>query len=180
MHKINVFLLSLLIFLLFNGCEWGPKADQIYLNGTILTMADPDPSKTVEAVAVKGQKILDLGSKEILLEKYQSKKTKVHDLKGATLLPGFISSHMHFLFYGLASRWIDTSSINTFFRPTPGWQPTRRASEILEKVKAAAQKMPSGQWITVWAFDPSRQLEDITLDRNSLDAISQNHPILIL
>lgn len=180
MLKKQCFFISLFIFLTALGCDRGPKADQIYLNGTILTMSGPDPAKTAEALAVKGEKILDVGSKDVLLKKYQSKKTKIHDLNGATLLPGFISSHMHFLFYGLASRWIDTSSINTFFRPTPGWQPTRRASEILEKVKEAAQKMPEGQWIPVWAFDPSRQLEDVTLDRGSLDAISNHHPILIL
>jgi len=174
--------LSLLFILLIavTQCSRGPKADAIYFNGTILTLDEEVEPVSPEALAVKGEKILALGTKEDLLDKYQSKKTKLYDLDGKTLIPGFISSHMHFLFFGLAGSWIDTSSSNTFLRPSPPWKAARLASEILTKIKTAVAQKTAGTWIPIWAFDPSRQVEDVAIDRNSLDQISKDHPILVL
>lgn len=47
-----------------------------------------------EAVAVKGERILRVGTIEEV-KKLISKETKVIDLKGKTLLPGFIDTHCH-------------------------------------------------------------------------------------
>jgi predicted amidohydrolase YtcJ len=73
-------------------------ADIIIFNASVLTMDPKKPS--AEAVAIAGNAILKVGrNKDILALK--TRKTKVIDAKGATVLPGIIESHMH-LFGGAA------------------------------------------------------------------------------
>lgn len=75
----------------------GP-ADVVYLNGTILTIDDDQP--TVEAVAVKDGRILAVGDRR-LIEPLRGDTTEVIDLQGKTMLPGFVDSHGHAYMIGL-------------------------------------------------------------------------------
>ena len=70
-------------------------ADAIYFGGDIITM-EGDKAQYVEAVAVKNGKIILVGTKEEA-EQLQGENTEMNDLKGKTLLPGFIDSHSHIL-----------------------------------------------------------------------------------
>ncbi len=170
------------VILTFSQCDRGPKADLLLTNAKVITMADGSSGAVNDVVAIKDGLILDIGPAEtILKKKYQNNKTVVKDLEGKTLLPGFISSHMHFFFFALAAEWPDVSSINTFFNPSPPWQPTRKSSEIMAKVRdLAAQEKDPEQWIKVFAFDPSRQVEDVAVDRESLDQVSPQNPVFIM
>jgi predicted amidohydrolase YtcJ len=68
------------------------KADTIYHNGIVLTMvAGQLPA---QALAIKGDKIIAVGSNASVLA-LTSAATKVVDLAGRTLLPGFNDSHCH-------------------------------------------------------------------------------------
>lgn len=69
-----------------------PVADAIWFNGPIITIDDQHPN--AQAVAVKDGKILAVGDKQRVL-KNQGPATQMLDLKGATLLPGFIDPHGH-------------------------------------------------------------------------------------
>jgi len=69
-------------------------ADVIYHNRDIVTM-EGDTAQYVEALAVKDGLILKLGAKnEVLTLKGDS--TKLVDLEGKSMLPGFIDGHAHF------------------------------------------------------------------------------------
>ena len=70
-------------------------ADTIYHNGSILTMAGKTPAY-VEALAVKDGKIALAGSKTAAL-KMKGDTTKLVDLGGKALLPGFLDSHSHYI-----------------------------------------------------------------------------------
>ena len=72
----------------------GP-ADIVFHGGDIFTLDDKNPQ--VEALAVKGEGILSVGSYADIESKIQSGYTKVIDLKGKTLMPGFIEAHQHAL-----------------------------------------------------------------------------------
>lgn len=65
----------------------------IYFGGDILTMEDEEP-QYIEAVVEREGKIVFTGSKEEALSQFKG-KAKEHDLKGATMLPGFIEPHVH-------------------------------------------------------------------------------------
>ncbi len=73
-------------------------ADTIYVGGDILTMAGKEPSY-VEALVVTDGKIAFAGS-EAGAMKHMTGTTKVVDLDGHTMLPGFIDTHGHMIYFG--------------------------------------------------------------------------------
>ena len=73
-------------------------ADTIYAGGEIVTVNDAQP--TAEAVAVKGGKIVAVGSRSDVEMAHRGEATQVVDLGGRTLAPGFIDGHAHFLGFG--------------------------------------------------------------------------------
>lgn len=89
------------------GVEGGQKpiaepvtdiADVIFYNGAILTMEKSQP--TAQAIAIKDDIILSVGS-EAEVMKFKGDTTKMVDLQGMTLTPGFIDSHSH----RIGDRW---------------------------------------------------------------------------
>lgn len=67
-------------------------ATTVYRNGYVWTVDKGKPRAS--AVAVRGGKIVFVGSDK-RAKAYIGKKTKVVNLKGRMMLPGFIDSHMH-------------------------------------------------------------------------------------
>jgi hypothetical protein len=67
-------------------------ADYVFKNGAVYTFESKNPK--AEAVAVTGKKISYVGSNKGA-NAFIGKKTKVIDLKGKMLLPGFVESHIH-------------------------------------------------------------------------------------
>ena len=76
----------------------GEAADRIWHNGPILTMNDA--SMRAEAVAEKDGKIIAVGSTADVMKR-KGDKTKVIDLGGRTMLPGFFDAHGHMFIGGL-------------------------------------------------------------------------------
>ena len=81
--------------LLLGAFVFGQTADTVYYNGSILTMAGKEPTY-VEALAVKDGMIVVAGSKADAL-KMKNDTTKVVDLGGKALLPGFLDAHSHYI-----------------------------------------------------------------------------------
>jgi predicted amidohydrolase YtcJ len=73
-------------------------ADTIYSGGYIVTVNDAQPS--AEAVAVKDGRILAVGARAEIEQAHQGATTRVVDLAGRTLVPGFVDGHAHFLGFG--------------------------------------------------------------------------------
>ena len=90
---------SLVLFglaLLASGCKPSNPAllaDAIYVGGPIVTVNDKQPS--AEALAVKGGKILAVGARADIEKAHRGKTTRMVDLAGKALLPGFIDGHAH-------------------------------------------------------------------------------------
>src|SRR5690349_6847772 len=84
---------------LFASCGLAADADLILHNGKVVTV---DPQFSIrQAVAVKGGKITAVGTDAVVL-KERGAGTRVVDLKGRTVLPGLIDSHVHALEAGLS------------------------------------------------------------------------------
>jgi hypothetical protein len=66
-------------------------ADTIYTGGDIVTIDDGQP--TAESVAVKDGRIVGVGDRDNVARQHQGTDTRVVDLGGKTLLPGFIDPH---------------------------------------------------------------------------------------
>jgi predicted amidohydrolase YtcJ len=69
-------------------------ASIIFHNGYVLSI--DENNTVVEALAIKGDKILAVGSDGDILA-FQNSDTQVIDLEGQTLMPGFIDGHTHIL-----------------------------------------------------------------------------------
>lgn len=96
MYFVRSIFVAFILALLVLGCKpagLGEQADIIYVGGPIVTMNDAQPS--VEALAVKDGKILATGAKADIETLYKGRMTKVVDLAGKTLMPGFIDGHAH-------------------------------------------------------------------------------------
>jgi len=72
------------------SCKPKEKADLIIINGEVLTINNESPN--TEAIAVKGEKIIAVGSTTSILGFVEKGKTKVIDAHGRMVLPG---SMMH-------------------------------------------------------------------------------------
>jgi hypothetical protein len=96
MNFLKLFLLALFsfLFIFISGCasNKSQSADLVFKNGFIFTV-DSLNSKA-EAVAVRYGKIIFVG-KDDAVKNFIGEKTKVIDLNGKMLLPGFIDSHAH-------------------------------------------------------------------------------------
>ena len=67
-------------------------ADTVFLHGHVITVNEKD--EIAEAVAVSGNQICMVGTSEEVQAAIGA-ETKVIDLRGRTLMPGFIDAHMH-------------------------------------------------------------------------------------
>ncbi len=147
--------------------------DAIYHNGPILTIDDSNPR--VEAVAVKDGKIVGAGAKAEIL-KTKSDSTKLIDLAGRTMLPGFVDAHGHVFAGG-----IQALSANLLAPPDgevkdiPSLQQTLRA--WMAANKAAVDKV---QLVIGFGYDNAQLAELRHPVREELDAIAQDLPILLV
>ncbi|HED18546.1 MAG TPA: amidohydrolase, partial [Gammaproteobacteria bacterium] len=79
-------------------------ADMLFTNGKVYTVNEAQP--WAEAVAVEGNKIIYVGSSSTT-KKYAGKNTRIIDLDGKMLLPGFIEGHIHPITGAIASVGVD-------------------------------------------------------------------------
>lgn len=144
------------------------EADTVFIHGTVLPI---QPAKEAQALAIRGGLVVAVGTDQEIA-KYRGPSTKVVDLKGKTLMPGFVEPHLH----------IDLAALNTGMvqcgSEQPGGMPKAQATRVLQ---AAVKKVPDGGWILANGFDPSRTTPlwaDFSVQ--DLDAISTHVPIFVL
>lgn len=139
--------------------------DLILFNAKIITMDLTLPK--AEAVAINNGKISKVGtSEEILI--YKKNNTKLIDLDGKLLLPGFIDSHMHLLNYGISLQLIDledTCSIN----------------DLIEKMKnfIKVNNIHTGKWVRGMRFNQHQFKEKRLPTKDDLNRVSTEHPIAL-
>jgi predicted amidohydrolase YtcJ len=139
-------------------------ADAIFRDGAIYPMSAG--GRTVEALAIGGGKILAAGqAADISTLAHGS--TKIVDLQGRALFPGFIDPHHHTVVAALvADLLVDV-----------GYRACRTRADALSALKAAAAKTPPGQWIRAGYYDNLLQGGDLSM--SDLDAVSTEHPVFV-
>ena len=164
--KKKYFLLCINIILILIGCE-SKHADMVIHNGTIYTMSDYNP--IAETVIVKDGKIMNVGN-QINYRSYIGEKTKILDLNGATMIPGFIEGHGHFMGLGYAKMRLDLSVVESY-------------DELVDMVAEAVEKAPPGEWIlgrgwhqSKWLPTPSPLVKGFQT-HDKLSAVSPNNPV---
>ncbi|MBA8614026.1 MULTISPECIES: amidohydrolase [Gammaproteobacteria] len=148
-----------------------PFADRIYVGGDIITVNDSD--LTAEALAIKNGRILAVG-KESELMKLRDDKTKIVDLDGKTMIPGFIDGHGHVFTTG-----IQALSANLLSDPDGN---VNSIASLQEELRTWVAKPENGNHgiILGFGYDDSQLKEQRHPTRQELDEVSKDLPVLII
>jgi predicted amidohydrolase YtcJ len=146
-------------------------ADTIFFGGPIVTVNAKN--EEVQALAVQNGKIVAVGKKDAVLKGWQANTTNVVDLKGQTLMPGFVEPHIHILMTAITEEiWLNLSNFSDQYDTL---------DTLSQKLKAALKTLPKGQWLAGFGVDPSRTkpfMAELTAD--VLDKVSKDVPILVM
>ena len=146
-------------------------ADAIYFGGDIITM-EGDSASYAEAVAVKNGKIIFVGKKADA-EKLKGDSTKINDLKGRTMLPGFLDAHSHYINSLLVANQCK------LYAPPSG--PGKDVESIVEALKKFAdeRKIQKGEMIMGYGYDENVMPDGKLLNRDDLDKAFPDNPVRV-
>jgi len=133
--------------------------DLVLANGNIYTVHDKQPK--AEAIAVKGDRIVFVGSNEDA-KKFHA--AKVIDLRGRTLVPGLTDSHCHIFGIGEREMRLNLEGTNTL-------------GDFLNKVKARVAQTSTGKWITGRGWIETFWKPSKFPTRQDLDKIAPDNPV---
>lgn len=171
MQLINSLLV--ICFLLSASAFASNEAEIIYFGGPILTMDDHQPS--AEAVAVTDGKIQAVGSSQQVMN-LKGKKTQVIDLKGNTMLPGFVDAHGHVMGGGLQAL-----SANILAQPDGNVKDIASLQKTLREWIAANKEIVKKVGLIVGFGYDNAQLAEVRHPlREDLDVVSQDVPIVLI
>ena len=138
-------------------------ADTIIINAVVHTMNPAQP--TAEAVAIYANHIVAVGSTKDI-RKLAGPKTRTIDAKKRLLLPGFNDAHTHFLSGGFQLSSVDLRDANS-------------PQEFAARIKAFAQKLPQGRWITGGDWDHERWPDAKLPTKELIDSFTPDTPVFV-
>lgn len=179
--KKTVHLFSVILIMTFMSCNQSSRrsnstnsADFIYYGGDIVTM-EGEEAQYAEALAVKDGKIIFVGNKADV-EKFHGEKTEMKDLKGETLLPGFIDAHGHLWMSG-----IQALAANLLPAPDGQGNDIPTLISIANKWKFENAKIiEKTGWIVCFGYDEAQLKENRHPTAAELDQVSKDVPVLFL
>jgi len=138
------------------------QADLVLIGGNIITM---DPSRPqAQAVAIRNKTIVKAGTNREI-EPLVRESTKVIDLEGKTVLPGFTDAHIHMAGFGKSLTQINLRNV-------------RSIKKMQEKLKERLEDAKQGEWILGRGWDQDRFEEKRYPTRWDLDRASPNNPVV--
>ena len=165
----------LFVFLLvaMSAAQTKQTADAIYVNGRIY--ADqvafvsgkntyPLAWTTVNGLAVKGDRVLASGSKS-QVEKYKGPATKVIDLHGAFVMPGFNDAHTH-----LENAGFEKATISLIG--------TTSLEDMQRRIAEAAKGRAAGEWLQGRGWDHTKWTKVVLPTRQDVDKVTGDHPAI--
>ena len=138
-------------------------ADIVFKNGNVYTANDKSPQ--AEAIAVKADRIVFVGT-NAEAQKYVGSNTRVVDLKGDTVLPGFTDSHQHLS--GVGQREM-----------TLNLEGTTSLQDFLAKVKTRVDQAKPGEWVTGRGWIETHWTPPVFPTRAELDKLAPNNPLIL-
>jgi predicted amidohydrolase YtcJ len=158
--------LSLLAILLCLAAPtWAQAPDTVLLNGKVVTL--DARSSTQEAIAVRDGHIIAAGTTADI-RKLAGPATRVIDVRGRTVIPGLIDSHLHAIRAALS------------FSTEVNWIGARSLEEALGRIRAASRTMKPGSWLIVAGGWNVQQFEENRRPTQAeLTAVAPNNPVYV-
>jgi predicted amidohydrolase YtcJ len=164
--------MTALMILILAACAAGPReqaADVVLRNGRVVTVDSALPE--AEAIAVRGDRILAVGTNEAIAA-HIGEGTRVIELEGRLLVPGFIEGHGHFMGVGNARLNLDLTEARSW-------------DEIVALVEAAVAEAEAGAWIEgrgwhqeKWDAVPEGAVDGVPT-HHSLSRVSPDNPVVL-
>jgi predicted amidohydrolase YtcJ len=150
----------IIIVLSCAGAVQGAEPVDLILHAGKIVTQDPANS-TYSAIAIRGERILALGD-ESLTQDYSA--PQVVDLKGRTVIPGFMDTHLHI--FGVSRRTVPAAE-------------ARSIAQLQEMVRAKARELGPGEWIVGMGWDESLLTDQRRPLRADLDAAAPENPVVL-
>lgn len=144
-----------------------PPEHQVFIHGEVLTM--DTQNSIAEAVSVRGELIEAVGTSDEIMA-LVGDNTEVVDLRGRTLMPGFVDAHGHFP--GSGQGVISTNLTS----PPVGDKLT--IADVLAALKEEVGRREPGEWVTGFGYDDTLLAEQRHPTRAELDSVSTEHPVV--
>jgi predicted amidohydrolase YtcJ len=138
-------------------------AETVFINGNVYTVNEKQPH--AEAIAVEGDRIIFVGSNADA-KKLQGDKTRVVDLAGKTVTPGFTDSHCHIFGIGEREMRLNLEGTNT-------------REDFLAKVKERVDQTERDKWITGRGWIETFWKPPRFPTRADLDKIAPDNPVFL-
>ncbi|MEM3770693.1 MAG: amidohydrolase [Candidatus Bathyarchaeia archaeon] len=139
-------------------------ADIAILNANIVTLDAEKPR--AEALAIRDGRIVAVGF-NAEIRKYVGSETKVLDLEGKTVVPGFVDCHVHMTGFGQHLQTLDLRNVGSI-------------EEMKRKIREYAEKHPEKSWILGGRWDHERFSERSLPTRWDLDEAVGDKPVFLI
>ncbi|HWZ46497.1 MAG TPA: amidohydrolase family protein [Candidatus Saccharimonadales bacterium] len=150
-------------------------ADVIFIHGNIYPGASTTFSQAdsqtqsmnrFQAIAVSGGRVMDVGANETML-KLKRPHTRVIDLGGRFVMPGFNDAHTH-----LANGGFEKLNVNLVG--------SKSLEEMKQRIAARAKATGPGEWLIGRGWDHTLWTNQTLPDRHDLDAVTAGHPAIFV
>ncbi|MEK7671890.1 MAG: amidohydrolase family protein, partial [Bacteroidota bacterium] len=156
-----VLLLFGLLYIFYDHHE-ASSATLILLNGVVYTVNEKQP--LAEAIAIRDNKIIAVGSNEEIKSSFTSAKTI--DLKGKAVYPGFSDAHAHL--EGLGALLVNVNLSDT-----------KSVEEIQMLVAERAATVPVGSWVRGRSWDQNKWPDKSFPTHQMLDEVANENPVYL-
>ncbi|MEH6581725.1 MAG: amidohydrolase family protein [Halioglobus sp.] len=142
-------------------------AHQVFINGDVLTM--DSTNRVVEAISVRADVIEVVGSTDEIMA-LVTDETVVVDLRGRTLMPGFIDAHGHFPGSGATSMSADLNS--------PPLGSIKNIAALQQALRKQLANPAAGGMVSGLGYDDTLLEEKRHPTRQELDEVSTEQPVV--
>ncbi len=153
-------------------------AELVLMNARVWTVEEGQPE--ANAVAIRGQRIIKVGSYSDMRPVVRDDYTRILNLEGKLVLPGFIDNHVHFAAAGRLLLGLNLLDVN---------EPVAFRTRVAE----AAGRLPAGAWLVggnwgayaQWAKGSAggeaqkAEAKEFLPDKTLIDPVTGDHPAFI-
>jgi len=145
------------------------RADIIFVHGNVYTGvaggATFGEAERAQAIAVRGERILAIGPERDVLQ-LKGPETKIVDLGGRFVMPGFNDAHLHLADAGLQRRNVDLTGVKSL-------------AEFRDRIRARAEAAAPGEWIRGGGWDQTLWPVKELPSRWDVDEVTADHPVFL-
>ncbi|AIF44271.1 amidohydrolase [Virgibacillus sp. SK37] len=136
---------------------------RLFINGRIYTF---DPTRPVaESVLIEDDYFMDIGATTELHTRWGD-SIDVVDLKGKTVTPGLIDSHLHLSLIANSFLELDLTGVTS-------------KSDMLEKIKHKVNSLQPGEWLLGSGWDENLFEDGSFPSIQELDSVAPQHPVFL-